>query len=247
MGAGFHDFSFIHYAYHVGIFDGRQAVGYHDCGAVLHESVECRLHELLILAVERRGCLVENEYGRILQDGAGYGETLALSSREPASAVAYAGVIAMFRFDDEFVGIGYLCRFLHLLLGGIVDAESDIVVEGVVEQDSLLIHIAHEAAQLMHFKVAYVDAVDKNLPLVDVVESRQEVGECRFARSALSHDSHGRSCGDLQRHVVHHRFLTVGKCHVAIFDVALKVVDVLWLGGILDGIVGIEDFIHAFH
>lgn len=49
VGALFNNAAFVHHAYHIGILDGRQAVGYDYGGAVFHQSVECLLHEYFAL------------------------------------------------------------------------------------------------------------------------------------------------------------------------------------------------------
>ena len=55
----------------------------------------------------------------------------------------------MFRLHDEFVGIGYLSCLLNLLLGSIVDTEGDVVAEGVVEENGLLVHVTYQLAQVV--------------------------------------------------------------------------------------------------
>ena len=72
VGSALNDASFVHDAYLRRVSDCRQAVGYDQSRAVLHEAVEGLLHELLALAVEGRGGLVEDEDRRIFQYGARY-------------------------------------------------------------------------------------------------------------------------------------------------------------------------------
>ena len=64
-------------------------MGYGHRGARLHELFEGILHQTLTLCVESRGGLIEYQYGRILQNGARYAHTLALSAGESSAAVAY--------------------------------------------------------------------------------------------------------------------------------------------------------------
>ena len=70
----------MHYAYLVGVLDGRQAVGdSHRC-ARLHEALQRVLHEAFALGVECRCSLVEDENWRVLQYGARDAHTLSLSA-----------------------------------------------------------------------------------------------------------------------------------------------------------------------
>ena len=139
----FHNLALVHHAYLGGVFDGGEAVGYDEGSAVLHQVVEGLLDQKFRLRVEGRSGFVEDEYRRILEDGAGYGDALALAAGETAAAVADIGVIAFFGGHDEVVGIGYAGGLLHLLGCGVVNAEGYVVVEGVVEQDCLLVDVAH--------------------------------------------------------------------------------------------------------
>lgn len=46
----------------------------------LHQPIERLLHQGLALGVQRRGCLVENEDARVLEEGARNGNALLLSA-----------------------------------------------------------------------------------------------------------------------------------------------------------------------
>ena len=66
---------------------------------------------------------------------------------------------------------------LDLLEAGVTYAEGDVVEDRGVEEDGLLIDIAHQSAQLVQRDLADVDAVDGDAPLYDVVEARDEVDQ----------------------------------------------------------------------
>ena len=78
--ATLYDLALVHYAYLVGVLDGRQAVGdSHRC-ARLHKALQRVLHEAFALGVECRCSLVEDENWRVLQYGARYAHALSLSA-----------------------------------------------------------------------------------------------------------------------------------------------------------------------
>ena len=145
--AALHDFSFVQHAYLVGMLDGAQAVGNGDGGSRGHQSFQCVLHQSLALGVQRRGGLVENQNGRILQDGACDADALALTSRQAAAAVAHVRVVSVFHLHDELVGVGNAGGLLDFLLCGAVLSKGNVVAYGVVKQDSLLVDVADEASQ----------------------------------------------------------------------------------------------------
>ena len=114
MGAPFYDAPFMEHTDLVCVLDGTQAVGdgYRRTG--LHQTFESILYQSLALRVEGRGGFVEDEDGRVLQDGTGNADALALSAAEASAAVADVRVEALLRCHDEVVGIGNLGRFFNL-------------------------------------------------------------------------------------------------------------------------------------
>ena len=51
------------------------------------------------------------------------------------------------------------CRY-HLFAGGILYTECDVVVEGVIEQDGLLVHVTHYAAQRPERDIADIGSIN---------------------------------------------------------------------------------------
>ncbi len=98
-------------------------------------------------------------------------QSLALAARETAAAVAYVGVVSVFRFHDEIVGVGYAGSLYDLFACGIGNAEGDIVVEGIVEENGLLVDIAHECAQVVYAHILDIGAVDVDASLLYVIEA----------------------------------------------------------------------------
>lgn len=90
VGADLGDAALVHDHNAVGVFDGGQAMGNHQRGAVLHQPVQCRLHRAFGLGVERAGSLIQNQDGGVFQQGAGDGQPLALAARQAAGPIAIA-------------------------------------------------------------------------------------------------------------------------------------------------------------
>ena len=66
----------------IGVAHGGQAVGDHQHGAAAHEVGQRLLHHELALGVEVGRRLVEDQDRRVLQEGAGDGQALALAAAE---------------------------------------------------------------------------------------------------------------------------------------------------------------------
>ena len=79
----------------VGAAHGRQAVGDQERRAAGHQPLQRLLHLRLALGVERAGRLVEQQDRRVLQEGAGDGDPLALAAGQPRAGLADQGVVAL--------------------------------------------------------------------------------------------------------------------------------------------------------
>ena len=74
---------------------GRQPVRDDKARAPAHQHVERLLDDALALGVERAGGLVENQDDRVLQDGPGNGDALALPAGELDAALADHRAVAL--------------------------------------------------------------------------------------------------------------------------------------------------------
>ena len=116
------------------------------------------------------------------------------------------------------MGVGDARCLLHLLARGPLDAEGDVVEEGVVKEDRLLIHVAHQPAQIGERRLADVHAVDGDGAPLHVVESRQEVDERTLPRAGLPDERHRPSLLDRQVDAPQHPLLSVAEPHVTVRD-----------------------------
>ena len=119
-------------------------MGDDDGRAILHKVLDSILNEAFGLGVERRSGFVEDEDRRVFEDSTSNRYALTLATREARTTVANVGLIAIGGSHDELVGIGNASGLFDFGLSGRFDAEGDIVVYGVVEEDGLLVDIAHE-------------------------------------------------------------------------------------------------------
>ena len=216
-------------------------------GARLHEPFERILHQTFALGVECRCGLVEDEDGRVLEDGTRNAHTLALSARQTSAAVADVGVVTVLALHNKLVGVGNACRLLHLLLCGVVHAKGYVSDERVVEQDGLLVHVAYELPEVVYAEVFDVYAVDEHLALLHVIIARNEVDECRLAAAALSHQRNGLALWNDEVDVAQHPLLAVAERHMAKLDLVLERADVLGVGRLLYGVLCLEDLVDALH
>lgn len=169
---------------HRGVADGGKAMGDDEYSFAAHEVLEGRLHGGLTVAVESRGGFVEDEDGGVAQEGAGEGETLALSAGERGAALADDGLITVGERHDEVVGEGGAGGSFDLGFGGFRATEEKVGANGVDEEDGVLGNERDLAAKVGEAQVAQVVAVDSDAAGIHFVEPRDEVGEGGFAGAA---------------------------------------------------------------
>ena len=126
----------------VGIDGGGQPVRDDQRGAVAHEPLQRVLHQPLALRIERAGGLVQQQDGRVLEDGARDGDALLLPARQPRAAFAEEGVVAFRQPADEFVGRRGARRGLDLRVAGAGPPITDVLARAGAEDHGFLRHEA---------------------------------------------------------------------------------------------------------
>ena len=92
--------------------------------------------------------------------------------------------------------VGYLGSFYHLLHGGILHSEGDVVIEGIVKEDSLLIDITNKRAQIADTQPLDVLPVNEHLPLLYIMVAGNQIHQCRFTRTRLPYQRNSLALGN---------------------------------------------------
>src|SRR5699024_12452183 len=74
--------------------DGGEAVSDGDGGTVFRQRVQAHLNPVFAFIVQRAGCLVQNQYGRIFQENAGDGNALFLAAGEAGASFTRVRVLS---------------------------------------------------------------------------------------------------------------------------------------------------------
>ncbi len=131
----------------VGVGDGTQAMGNHKGGAPLEQARQSKLDDALGLRVHAGGGFVQDQDARVGQQRAREGDQLALSHAEQRAALLHRRVIAVFQRHDELVRAHRFSRIDHLRVRGVQPPEQDVLRHRPVEQERVLQHDPHLAAQ----------------------------------------------------------------------------------------------------
>ncbi len=216
-------------------------------GAPLHEVAQRLLDHELALGIEVRRRLVEDQDRRILEEGAGDGQALALAAAEPHAALAHQRGVALRAGQDELLGVGLARRAVDRLGRRRRVAVGDVVLDRVAEEKRLLRHHRDLGAQRGLGEVADVVAVERDAAAADVVEARHQIDQGRLARSAHAHERHHLAAPDVQRDVAQGE---LGRAGIAERDVLepqrlAEAEQGVGVGPVGDGRRQVEDLEHA--
>ena len=135
------------------------------------------LHSLLRSGVDARCGLVEDECRRIAYSCAGDGDELSLALTQIATVGREHRLVAIGQTTDEVVGIDQASSLDTLLVSGIKATIADVLHHRACEEMRLLQHDAKTTAQLFAADTSDVDMIVENLPVLNVVEPVDEIGD----------------------------------------------------------------------
>ena len=84
--------------------------------------------------------------------------------------------------------VGGFRRGNHLLFRGVGAGIEQVFADCCGEEKRFLQHDAHAGAQVIDFDIAYIDAVNRNAAVADIIEAAQQVDQRGFACAGRSDD-----------------------------------------------------------
>ena len=112
---------------------GAHPVGDDKNGFVFYEPGKSLLNGSFVLHIQTGGGFVQQNDGRILQEGAGDGNALTLTAGKSAAILADVGVLLVRQLLGKFLAVCQLCRRKDLLVGGPLASQTDVFQNCVVK------------------------------------------------------------------------------------------------------------------
>lgn len=181
VGAGFDDTAVGQHEDPVHGLEGAKAVGDGNDGAELGEAIDRCLDLAFGVGIKGGSGFVEDKDGGVANEGPSDSQALTLTAREEDAAFADEGVEALGEIFDEWEGASLAGGSNDLVAGGTDVAGSDVVGDGVVEEDDFLADEGQKATQVGHTEVTQVGAVEGDGAGGGVIEAEEEVHEGAFA------------------------------------------------------------------
>ena len=116
VAALFHHLALVHDHDPIGLEHGGQTVGDNQGGTAYHGLFQGLLDETLILRIQGTGGLVQQQDGRIADQGPGNGQTLALAALEASGPFPQRRGKTLGQGIEEGLGLGRSSHFPHLSL-----------------------------------------------------------------------------------------------------------------------------------
>ena len=173
----------------VGVDHAGQPMRHDEDRAPAHEAPERVLDHRLVLRIDRRQRLVQQQDRRVPQQRAGDGDALALPAREADAALADHRRVALRQAGDEAVRVGRPRRRLDLGVARVRLAEADVLRRRAVEEIGVLIDHAEPGAEPRALQRAQVAAAEQDAASLRVVEAQQQAQDRGLAGAARADDA----------------------------------------------------------
>ena len=185
-------------------------------GLARGHAAQLGLDGALVGRVQRRSGFIEDEDGRVLEQGARDGHALLFAARKLEATLAHHGLVAQRRACDEIVDVRGTRRLLDLLRAGTRAAIGDVVAHGVVEEHGVLRHDADCAAHAVLRDLAQVLPGDLDAPTAYIVKAIEQARQRGLARARRADHGHGLAGRDFETEVVQNFAPTARRtpCHI---------------------------------
>src|SRR6266496_2971292 len=203
VGSLLDDTAVVHNKNQVRIPNGGEPVGYDKICPSLHQFAHRLLNQHLCSGIDATGCLIKNKDRRIGQDRTGNSQQLLLTLREVGCLLIQDGVITLRKRSDKVVGLCRFCSLHNLFFGGSFTAIRDILADRPVKEPGILQHHAEQSAQIPTLDLPDVHSVNRDAASVHVIETHQQVDQCRFASTCRADNRDSLSRCDIDVHVLH--------------------------------------------
>ena len=173
-----------------------------DHRSALRDATDVVVDYRFAVRIERAGRLVEDENARVEDQRARDGEALALAAGKIRRAFVDVCFVAARQTIYEFLRARQTRRAHHLVESRVRLCGRDILANSSAEQEVFLQHHAEISPQVRNIVFADVHAVDLDKPFVVRVQTLQQTGDRRFARSRAADDAERPAYGNLEIHPI---------------------------------------------
>ena len=131
-------------------------------------------HDVGVFLVQRAGALVHQKDGAVVDQGPGDGDPLLLASGEIAAFFAYHGVQAVGHGGEVANQRAVPQGPFHLLVGECLP-QGDVVPDGRIKEEDVLLDVAHLGLKLLGGEASGVFSIEADRPAVVRQPAQEEL------------------------------------------------------------------------
>src|SRR5262249_22317323 len=178
--------------------DGGKPVGDDKRRAVTRDPLQRILDFLLSVTVQSGSRRAQQEYWGRLEDRARNRDTLLFAAGQLQAALPDLGLVALRRHADELIDLREPSRLLDLGVARVPTSITDVVANGVVEQNRVLRNHANGGAQRGLCDLADILPIDQDAAAAYLEKPKQQARDGRFAGAGRADDRHGVTCRNFE-------------------------------------------------
>ena len=201
------DDAFIHDNDAVGLEHSCQTMGDDQCGTAFHQTFERGLNQRFAFSIERGGRFVEQQHGRVAQDGARNGDALALTTRQRDTALTDLRFIATRQRHDETINAGGNGGGAQIFIRRIGTTIADVLADGHAEDDGFLRHDSEAATHVNGISGSHIDTIKRDAARLRIIEAQEKLEDRAFARAGRADNGHRLTGIDAQRIIIERRHM----------------------------------------
>src|SRR3989338_7073425 len=208
MIALLHDTALMQHNNGVGARDGAQAMSDRQNRGCAAQQRQRLLNHCLRMAGDIRGGLIENQDARLARQRAGEGEKLPLPGGKIATTLTEHRVVSVRQAHHEIVQLSLARRRDHFFFGN-VETQRDVLPHCAHGDERILQHDADLRAQTCPVDVRQRRVVEKDAPVLWIVEAQQQTHQRTLAAARVSDNREELSWCNSEINILQHRMLTV--------------------------------------
>jgi hypothetical protein len=145
--------------------------------------------------------VVQDQKGRVFDNGPGQGRTLLLPSRQSDAALPEQCIVLAGQFADRGQDLGDARGLFYFLKGGIGPTEDDVLPDRIGEKEDILGNEPDRLFEPGKRDPGNVGAVNKNRAGGRLEKPEQQINQGAFPRARIADDAARGAGGDGQRDV----------------------------------------------
>ena len=176
----------------VGVLDGGQSVRYHQHGADIHHALKRFLNQLLGLGIDVGRRLIQNHDLGLVDNGSREGQKLTLTGGEVVASLANLLVKTARKLLHKLIGVHVTAGLHDRLVVHAFLAKKDVAADSAREKEHVLKHLTEVTAERGYLDAADIDAVDKDLTLLNIIVAANQGQNGGLTRSGGANEGNGK-------------------------------------------------------